>query len=133
MPFELFVKIAKRFLVPGVATSPPTRPKAPQSELEAFEALLGRFKRASMCPEGQALMDVLLQASLDVKKLQQAESEELAEEQNLKRQDQHIRAQRIKALELEIQVAYKRRDEVKQALLKHLAQHGCSEYEVKIP
>ena len=133
MSFESFVKIAKRFLVPGVATSQPMRPKAPQNEFEAFEALLGRFKRASMCPEGQALMDALLQAFLDVRKLQQAESDELAEEQNLKRQDQRVRAQRIKALELELQVAYKRRDEVKQALLKHLAQHGCSEYAVKIP
>jgi hypothetical protein len=53
MPFESFVKIAKRFLVPGVATSQPMSPKAPQNELEAFEALLGRFKRASMCPEGK--------------------------------------------------------------------------------
>jgi hypothetical protein len=78
-------------------------------------------------------MDALLQAFLDLRKLQQVESEELAEEQNLKRQDQRIRAQRIKALDLELQVAYKRRDEVKQALLEHLAQHGCSEYAVKIP
>jgi hypothetical protein len=109
------------------------RPKAPQNEVEALEAVIDRSKRASMCPQGQALMDAFAQAMLDVAKLQHAEAEQPSGEQNLKRQDQRIRAQRIEALELELQVANKRCDEVKLALVKHLTQHGCSEYAAKIP
>ena len=86
-----------------------------------LEAVAARAKRPSMCPEAQALMDAMTQTGLERFKLNLALAEEDSEEKILAGQDH----QRIKALELEVQVLDKRVDEIKQAFVQHVAQHRC--------